>query len=127
MVAAYHLDLERRVALKLLLPEMLGAPGAVARFLREAKAAVKIESEHVARVLDVGMLPSGAPYMVMEFLEGGDLTAWLKQRGPLPIEQTVDFVLQACVGAAEAHGVGIVHRDLKPANLFCVRRSDAGS
>jgi serine/threonine-protein kinase len=106
---------------------MLGAPGAVARFLREAKAAVKIESEHVARVLDVGMLPSGAPYMVMEFLEGGDLTAWLKQRGPLPIEQTVDFVLQACVGAAEAHGVGIVHRDLKPANLFCVRRSDAGS
>jgi hypothetical protein len=124
VVAAYHLDLERRVALKLLLPEMLGAPGAVARFLREAKAAVKIESEHVARVLDVGMLPSGAPYMVMEFLEGGDLTAWLKQRGPLPIEQTVDFVLQACVGAAEAHGVGIVHRDLKPANLFCVRRSD---
>jgi eukaryotic-like serine/threonine-protein kinase len=124
VVAAYHMDLETRVALKLLLPEMLRAPGAVARFLREAKAAVKIESEHVARVLDVGSLPSGAPYTVMEFLEGGDLAAWLQQRGPLPIEQAIDFVLQACVGAAEAHGLGIVHRDLKPANLFCVRRSD---
>ena len=121
---AYHVGLEKKVAIKVLLPEMLVAPGAVARFLRESKAAVRIESEHVARVLDVGTLPNGAPYMVMEFLEGGDLTGWLHQRGPLPVEQAVDFVLQACVGAAEAHGVGIVHRDLKPANLFCVRRSD---
>jgi eukaryotic-like serine/threonine-protein kinase len=60
----------------------------------------------------------------MEYLEGGDLAAWLRQRGALPIEQAVEFVLQACVAVADAHALGIVHRDLKPGNLFCVRRSD---
>ncbi|MGO9835013.1 MAG: serine/threonine protein kinase [Polyangiaceae bacterium] len=124
VVAAHHMQLDERVALKFLLPEALGNPEAVARFAREARAAVKIKSEHVARVSDVGTLPNGAPYMVMEYLEGGDLAAWLKQRGPLPIEQAVEFVLQACVAVADAHALGIVHRDLKPANLFCVRRSD---
>jgi serine/threonine-protein kinase len=62
--------------------------------------------------------------MVMEFLEGGDLAAWVEQRGRLPVEQAVEFVLQASVAVADAHGLGIVHRDLKPANLFCVRRTD---
>jgi serine/threonine-protein kinase len=60
----------------------------------------------------------------MEYLEGGDLHAWLEQRGPLPVDQAVEFILQASVAVAEAHGLGIVHRDLKPANLFCTRRSD---
>jgi len=122
--AAHHLHLQKKVAIKLLRHEMRTDPDAVGRFLREARAAVQIENEHVARVLDVGELPHGAPYMVMEFLEGGDLATWLADRGPLPIEQAVDFVLQAAVGIAEAHVLGIVHRDLKPANLFCVRRSD---
>src|SRR5207302_10420136 len=89
-----------------------------------ARAAVKIKNEHVARVTDVGTLENGAPYMVMEYLDGGDLAAWVQQRGPLPIEQAVEFVLQACEAIADAHGLGIVHRDLKPANLFCIRRSD---
>jgi serine/threonine protein kinase len=62
--------------------------------------------------------------MVMEYLDGGDLAAWLHERGPLPVEQAVEFVLQACEAIAEAHALGIVHRDLKPANLFCVRRAD---
>jgi serine/threonine-protein kinase len=76
---------------------MLQNPEAVTRFAREAKAAVKITSEHVARIIDVGTLvETGAPYMVMEYLEGGDLAAWLQQRGPLPIEQAVEFVLHAC-------------------------------
>src|SRR5262249_26556681 len=104
--------------------EALGDPDAVARFLREARAAVRIKSEHVARVSDVGQLESGAPYMVMEYLEGGDLHRWLTQLGALPIEQAVEFVLQACEALAEAHVLGIVHRDLKPSNLFCVRRAD---
>src|ERR1035438_8352695 len=124
VVAAHHLQLDERVALKFLLPQSLGDADAVARFIREARAAVKIKSEHVARVTDVGVLPNGAPYMVMEYLEGGDLAAWIQQRGALPSEQAVDFVLQACVALAEAHALGIVHRDLKPANLFCVQRSD---
>jgi serine/threonine-protein kinase len=124
VVAAHHVQLDTKVAIKFLLPEMLNNREVVARFAREARAAVKITSEHVARVLDVGTLESGAPYMVMEFLEGGDLAAWLNQRGPLPIDQAVEFVLQACVAVAEAHGLGIVHRDLKPANLFCIRRPD---
>jgi eukaryotic-like serine/threonine-protein kinase len=124
VVAAHHIQLDEKVALKFLLPETLDVPEAIARFTREARAAVKIKSEHVARVSDVGTLPNGAPYMVMEYLEGGDLGAWLKERGPLPIEQAVDFVLQASEAIAEAHALGIVHRDLKPANLFCVRLAD---
>jgi serine/threonine-protein kinase len=124
VVAAHHIHLDEKVALKFLLPEALGNSEAVARFAREARAAVKIKSEHVARVIDVGTLPNGAPYMVMEYLEGRDLDAWIKQSGALPVEQAVEFVLQACIAVADAHALGIVHRDLKPANLFCVRRSD---
>jgi len=124
VVAAHHLQLDEKVALKFLLPAALDNPEAVSRFVREARAAVKIKSEHVARVSDVGQLANGSPYMVMEYLEGGDLAAWLRQRGPMPVEQAVDFVLQAAEAIAEAHALGIVHRDLKPANLFCVLRAD---
>ena len=97
VVAAQDIQLDEKVALKFLLPETLGNAEAVARFAREARAAVKIKSEHVARVTDVGTLPNGAPYMVMEYLEGGDLDGWLKKQGAMPIEQAVEFVLQACV------------------------------
>jgi serine/threonine-protein kinase len=124
VVAARHIELDERVALKFLLPGMLLDGTAVARFQREARAAVRIKNEHVARVFDVGRLPNGAPYMVMEFLEGLDLAARLQREGPMPVWQAVDFVVQACVAVADAHSLGIIHRDLKPANLFCVRRSD---
>src|ERR1700682_5655918 len=70
VVAAHHLALDRRVAIKFLLSEAALNPEVIARFAREARAAVKIESEHVARVIDVGALDSGAPYMVMEYLVG---------------------------------------------------------
>jgi serine/threonine-protein kinase len=124
VVAARHLQLETKVAIKFLLPAMLANRDAVTRFAREARAAVRITGEHVARVLDVGTLETGAPYMVMEFLEGRDLSAWITQRGALSIEEAVEFLLQASVAVAEAHALGIVHRDLKPANLFCIRRAD---
>jgi serine/threonine-protein kinase len=124
VVAAHHLHLDAKVAIKFLLPEALKNEEAVARFAREARAAVKIKSEHVARVVDVGTLDNGAPYMVMEYLDGGDLGAWIQQRGVLQIEQAVELVLQTCEAVAEAHALGIIHRDLKPANLFCIRRSD---
>jgi serine/threonine-protein kinase len=124
VVAAHHIQLDEKVALKFLLPEALSNGEAVTRFAREARAAVKIKNEHVARVIDVGQLENGAPYMVMEYLEGSDLSGWLKQRGAMQVEQAVDFILQACEALADAHVLGIVHRDLKPANLFCIRRSD---
>jgi len=124
VVAARHVLLDQRVAVKILRSEMLANPDVLARFGREARAAAKIKSEHVARVLDVGALETGAPYMVMEFLDGTDLSTWIRQHGPLSVALAVDFVLQACVAVAEAHALGIVHRDLKPANLFCVRGTD---
>jgi serine/threonine-protein kinase len=107
-----------------LLPGTLKNADAVARFAREARAAVKITNEHVARVFDVGTLETGAPYIVMEFLEGTDLATRLRSQGPLDVEETVEFLLQTCEALAEAHALGIVHRDLKPANLFCIRRPD---
>ncbi|HWZ92808.1 MAG TPA: serine/threonine-protein kinase, partial [Polyangiaceae bacterium] len=124
VVAATHIQLEERVALKFLLPEALSNPEAVARFAREARAAVKIKSEHVARVSDVGTLDSGSPYMVMEYLEGQDLADWVRKSGAMRQPDAVEFVLQACEAIAEAHALGIVHRDLKPANLFVTRRVD---
>jgi serine/threonine protein kinase len=124
VVAAHHIQLDERVALKFLLPEALESPEAIVRFIREARAAVKIKGDHVARVSDVGQLENGAPYIVMEYLDGIDLAGWLGERGPLAIELAVDFVLQTCEAIADAHALGIVHRDLKPANLFCVRRPD---
>ena len=127
VVAAHHLQLDERVALKFLLPEALGNAEAVQRFAREARAAVKIKSEHVARVTDVGTLDNGSPYMVMEYLHGTDLGDLVGSKGVLPIDDAVEFVLQACEAVAEAHAIGIVHRDLKPSNLFLTRRADGSA
>jgi serine/threonine-protein kinase len=124
VVEAKHIALDERVALKFLLPEYAQHPEAATRFLREARAAVKIKSEHVARVSDVGTLDSGAPYMVMEFLDGSDLARMLKDRGVLSVDDAIDYILQAGEAIAEAHSYGIVHRDIKPANLFLARRPD---
>ena len=124
VVAARHLQLDTTVAIKILLPSMLANPEAIARFSREARAAIQMKSAHVARIFDVGTLSTGAPYMVMELLDGLDLRVMLEQQGPLAVEEAVDLVLQACEAVAEAHDLGIVHRDLTPANLFCVCRPD---
>ena len=122
VVKAMHLQLRQPVAMKFLLPEVLGNPQIVQRFLREAQAAVRLKSEHVARVIDVGSLESGAPYMVLEYLDGSDLSNF--SRGQLSIGGIVDLLLQACEALAEAHSLGIVHRDVKPANFFITRGAD---
>jgi serine/threonine protein kinase len=124
VVAARHIELDDRVALKILLPRYRTNDEIVARFRREARAAVKIKSEHVARVHDVGALDDGAPCLVMEYLEGQDLETLLGDQGPVARENAVDYLLQACEALAEAHGLGIIHRDLKPANLFLSQRAD---
>jgi serine/threonine-protein kinase len=121
VVAARHEQLDQPVAIKFVRDDALGNQEAVARFLREARAAVKLRSEHAAKVLDVGTLESGAPYMVMEYLEGSDLGAVLSERGPLTVEVAAEYIVQACEAVAEAHAAGIVHRDLKPQNLFLAR------
>ena len=124
VVAAVHEQLHQRVAIKFLLPEAMAMPEAVERFLREARASVRLRSEHVGRVIDVGTLEDGAPYIVMEFLEGTDLDGELARRKALPPVEAIDYVLQACEAIAEAHSHGLVHRDIKPANLFLTRRAD---
>ncbi len=124
VVAATHLQLDQKVALKFLLPEALASADLVTRFAREARAAAKIENEHVARVIDVGTLESGSPFMVMEYLEGKDLSWVIHERGALPLEEAAGFILQACEAIACAHAAGIIHRDLKPANLFLAERAD---
>lgn len=124
VVAAVHVDLYERVALKFLLPEAMQSAEVVARFGREARAAFKLKSEHVGRVMDIGTLESGVPYIVMEYLEGTDLDGVLSERGPLSVGDAVEYILQACEALSEAHMMGIVHRDLKPANLFLTRRRD---
>jgi serine/threonine protein kinase len=124
VVAARHLQLDERVALKFLLPEAVRSEVDVARFCREAQAAVRLKCEHVARVTDVGTLETGSPYMVMEYLTGTDLSDVLDEKGALPVEEGLDYVLQACEAIAEAHSIGFVHRDIKPSNLFVTQRSD---
>lgn len=124
VVRARHTLLEQDVAIKVLASELSADPQYAARFLREAQTAVSIKGEHVARVLDVGTRENGAPYMVMEYLEGQDLSQMVETGGPLQISDGVDYILQACEALAEAHVAGLTHRDIKPSNLFLAKRSD---
>lgn len=127
VVAAHHLELEQPVAIKFLLDKVADQEGAE-RFRREARAAAKIHSDHVVRVLDVGVLnEEGVRYMVMEYLEGQDLAEELAQRGSLPVGVACGYLLEAIDAIGQAHAVGIVHRDLKPANLFLTRRPDGST
>jgi eukaryotic-like serine/threonine-protein kinase len=125
--AAQHLVLKQRVAVKVLLPDAATSEHVVERFAREARAAARIMSEHVARVMDAGSTATGAPFLVMEYLEGCDLEELLTVEGPLPMTDVVDYLLQALEALAHAHAVGLVHRDIKPANLFLACRADGGN
>ncbi len=126
VVAAKHLTLDRSVALKVLNQKSQESQEALERFTREARAAARIQSEHVGRVLDVDSMPGGAPFIVMELLEGHDLAEEVRKNQRVSVERAVGFLLQACEAIAEAHASGIVHRDLKPANLF-LSKSASGS
>ncbi|MEO6420435.1 MAG: protein kinase [Polyangiaceae bacterium] len=127
VLLAIHIHLEERVAIKLLLPAIATNPEYVSRFLREGRAAIKIRSEHVGRVIDVGKPADGAPYLVMEYLQGTDLSRVIEDRGRMPIMVAVDYLLQAGEALAEAHAMGTIHRDLKPGNLFLTTRADGSA
>lgn len=118
VVSAVHIELDQVVALKFLHPDAATNPEMIERFVREARASVRLKSPHVAKTLDVGRLDDGRPYIVMELLEGRDLDAELRSVPMLSFEDAASYVLQACDALAEAHALGIVHRDLKPSNLF---------
>ncbi len=124
VVRASHQYLAQSVAIKILLPQMAESPSTVARFLREAQATVRLKNEHIARVIDVGTMTDGTPFMVMEYLEGNDLNQILRHHGPQAPNIVVDLMLQACEGMSEAHALGIVHRDIKPSNYFITQRPD---
>jgi serine/threonine-protein kinase len=118
VLAAIHVGLGTRVAVKVMMAGGTKGREAEERFMREARVAAVLRSQHAAKVLDVARTDSGAPYIVMEFLDGQDLAARVEQRSALPVEEAVGYILQACEAVGEAHALGIVHRDIKPANLF---------
>ena len=124
VLAAKHLQLGQSVAIKVVRADESKREEAIARFLREGRAAASLESDHVVRIHDLGTLEHGTVFMVMELLRGRDLAHHLGEHGALPIEEAAEYVLQACEAIAEAHSRGIVHRDLKPSNLYLTHRSD---
>jgi serine/threonine protein kinase len=124
--SADHEGLGQRVAVKFLLAEAAGNEEANARFKQEARAAAQIQNDHVARVVDVST-DGGLPYMVMEYLDGQDLSQVLEERTVVPQEEACGFLMQACDAIHAAHKAGIIHRDLKPSNLFLAKRGDGAS
>ncbi len=124
MVAAHHIELDQKVAIKFLLADVAQHADAAERFRREARAVAQIHSDHVVRVLDVGTLPDDIPFMVMEHLEGHDLGQRMTSNHAFAIEEAVGYTLEAIDAIGRAHQAGIVHRDLKPANLFLAKRPD---
>jgi serine/threonine protein kinase len=120
VLRATHLQLNQTVALKFL--RFTATREGVARFFQEGRAAARVSSEAVTRILDVDTLPDGSPFLVMEFLDGRDLEKVVAEPGTIDVSTAVDFTIQACEGLAEVHAAGIVHRDLKPANLFLTRK-----
>lgn len=123
VVSATHVVLQDKVALKFLRPAFVSHAQTSERFMREARAAVRIKSPYVARVTDIGTLENGSPYMVMEYLEGKDL-GQLIEEGPVDLELAVLLTLQTCEALAAAHSLKIIHRDIKPANLFLTKGPD---
>jgi hypothetical protein len=120
---ALHTSLRKKVAIKVLNPELVWNEEARHRFVREGELAARIQHDNVVDVHDVGALDE-LPYLVMEYLEGEDLGALLSREGRLSVARTIDIVLPIIAGLGAGHALGIVHRDLKPQNIFLSRRAD---
>ncbi|HEY8075592.1 MAG TPA: serine/threonine-protein kinase [Labilithrix sp.] len=120
VVKAWHLVLDHPVALKFVHPTLCAHPEALRRFALEARSAARLRCEHAVRIYDVDRMPDGAPYIVMELLEGEPLST-IGARGPLLPLDVARWMIEACEALAEAHDAGVVHRDVKPDNLFLSR------
>lgn len=121
---ASHVELGQRVWIRYLLPRASRGTDATARFLRSVRTVAKMRSEHAARVLDIGRIRSGIPFVVIDDMSGWDLGEVLRVRGPLPVQEAVEYVLQAADAVAEAHSLGIVHGSINLSNLLLARRED---
>ncbi|HEY3820234.1 MAG TPA: serine/threonine-protein kinase [Polyangiaceae bacterium] len=119
-----HIDLGKRLAIKLIHPEFGESPEVVARFRREARAASAVESDYIGQIFDFGRDEALGLYMVIEYLEGEDLEARLQRERWIGEQDSATIGLQVARGLAKAHAVGVIHRDLKPANIFLTKRDD---
>src|SRR5882724_11889429 len=117
---AVQTRLDKRVAVKVLARDLAGNPEALARFQREIQVTAKLAHPNIVQVSDFGTVPTGEPYLVMEFLEGEDLEQRLARVTRLPLDRTLHITRQMASALAVTHAAGIVHRDLKPANVFLV-------
>ena len=122
---ATHVDLKKRVAVKVLRSDLLFDPKIVQRFVREAETAAGLRHPHIVDITDVGVC-DGIPYLVMELLEGEDLSQLLRREGRIPAARVVDLMIPVLAAVSTAHEEGIVHRDLKPENIFVVRGKRGG-
>jgi len=120
---AVHLAIGKKVAIKVMRPDLADDLDARARFLREAQLTSRVRHPHAVDVTDVGS-DGGHTFLVMEFLDGEDLASYIEWRGRLPLEQAADFMLAVADAVAAAHDEGIVHRDLKPHNIFLAQTRD---
>src|SRR5215211_6034039 len=124
--AGTHLDLDRPVAVKLLLSDFTADADAMERFRREARAAAKLNHLNVADTYDYGLLPDGGAYIVMELVEGQTLREYMDAAGAIPLAEAALVGRQVAAGIEVAHRSGIVHRDLKPSNIILARDHDGG-
>lgn len=117
---ARHIEIDRAVAIKMLLPEVADDPEMCKRFLREAKASGKINHPNVVQLTDYGQGPEGEAFIVIEYLDGVGLDQLIDQQDHLEPHRAVDIFAQICDGVGNAHAKGIIHRDLKPSNVMLV-------
>lgn len=117
---ARHVVMGKIAAIKLLHPHLALRGQSALRFQQEAKAVSVIEHPNVVAVHDCGLTEQGTPFMVMEYLEGESLSAFIQREGPLPAARALPIFFQICDALQHAHSKGIVHRDLKPSNVMLV-------
>ncbi|MBI4703956.1 MAG: protein kinase [Deltaproteobacteria bacterium] len=121
LIEAAHTQFQQRVVVRLLSSD-LARPRELERFRREVGALSRLQSEHAARIIDAGIRPDGAVYLVREYLEGLTLAEHVKRRGPLPLQEAVLLLLQVCEAVQEAHSLGVVLRDLRCSHVYVSRR-----